>query len=53
MTHIENGAFGDPTSRIDELLLCAYKDFKGYCKSMRIECSQLPFTPGLATYNSV
>ena len=48
MSLVENGVFGNPNDKtLAELLLVAYHQFRLWCRSMRVACSQRPFTPKL------
>ena len=48
MSLIDNDVFGSRNDKtLAELLLVAYYEFRTWCKSMRVACSQRPFTPKL------
>ena len=48
MSLVNVGAFASPAHKtLAELLLLAYHEFRLWCRSMRVACSQRPFTPKL------
>ena len=47
------GFFGNLDLGLKQLLVLAYREFRGWCKRERIACSQPVFTPGLVCWLAI